>query len=79
MALSKGKVFLKEALHGDERVLEGYVQNVDAVGVMLNSQSDGKGILSIYPAHNVYRVEIPPLPGAAGGILMPNVSTLRRQ
>ncbi len=79
MALTKGKVFLREPMHGDEKVLDGYVQNVDQIGAMLNSQSDGKGVLTIVPLSNVYKVELQPQPAAAGGILMPNIATLRRQ
>lgn len=79
MALNKGKVFLIEGRHGDEKIVEGYLQTVDQIGVVLNSQSDGRGLLTIYPAHNVYKVELRPPPLAGPGIVMPgNVSPIRR-
>lgn len=79
MALNKGKVFFVEARHGEEKVIEGYVQSVDAIGLVMNSQSDGRGVLSIYPIHNIYKVEMLP-PPVTGGFMMPvgNISPIRR-
>lgn len=76
--LTKGKIFLKEPMHADEKVLDGYIQNVDQIGAMMNSQGDGKGVLTIIPLANVYKVELQPQPLAAAGIVMPHILTRRQ-
>lgn len=75
--LAKGKLFLREGMHGDEKVIEGYVQNVDPTGAMLNSKQDGMGVLTIYPPTSYYKIEVQPKM-ASPGIMMPNIMMARK-
>lgn len=73
MALPKGTLSIEErdGLGFKTLVLKDvYFQSIDAAGIMLNTQSDGKGRIRFYPMARVLSTDMDP-PPAAPAIAMP--------